>query len=196
MVLANDSAIHTLTASDLQHHADLVKHLSDDQKRALSKAYPDFKVLKLCPGNFSGADTNEFVLGIWKPVASKDWWKREVHRVGLIWAGETWKVHNIDDELEKDEDVSHSFPMNWSYYFGHAGFSAAMECGIDTTFKNEPNLTLDLGDKPLFDLAKQGLKNHKIVCFATSDVYNNWDCVVYSAKDGRFKLWYQQAHAD
>jgi hypothetical protein len=71
-----------------------------------------------------------------------------------------------------------------------------MKCGLGSGIEGDPNLTYNLGDKPFFDLKEKGLSNNKLVCFATDDVYNNWDCVVYSPKDGRFRLWFQQAHAD
>ena len=71
-----------------------------------------------------------------------------------------------------------------------------MKCGRASGIEGDPDPTYSLGDKPLFDLEEAGLSNNKRVCFATHDVYNNWDCVVYSPKDGRFRLWFQQAHSD
>ena len=59
---------------------------------------------------------------------------------------------------------------------------------------NAKESLLELYD--FFNLKEKGLAKNKLVCFATDDVYNNWDCAVYSPKDGRFLLWFQQAHAD
>ena len=173
-----------------------MQQLSVEQIAALNGAYPGFRVLKLCSGRFSGGNRDELVLGLWKPVESKQWWKREVHRTALIWTPKGWEVHVIDDEIEKDEKLSRSFPMNWAFSLTSAGFAADMKCGIDGEFSERSQLTHLLGDKPFFDLDKEGLNKNKIVCFATSDTYNNWDCLVFSAKDRRFRLWYQQAHAD
>lgn len=177
-------------------HSNLVKQLSGDQVEALSKIYPDFRILAVCAGTFSGADRNELVLGVWKPVETKQKWKSEVHRVGLIWNRAAWEVHIIDDEIEKDKALSRSYPMNWEYSLDDNGFVAGTKCGIETEFRKDSDLTFALGDRPFFNRKKLGLGKNKVVCFATSDVYNNWDCVIYSPKEGRFRLWYQQAHAD
>ncbi len=86
--------------------------------------------------------------------------------------------------------------MHWQYAFSDNGFSGEMKCGIDSEFRGNSDLTHALGDVPFFDRKEKGLQNNKPVCYATSDVYNNWDCVVYSPADKRFLLWFQQAHAD
>ncbi len=193
---ADAGAPRELAPADEQHHRALMQQLSVEQIAALNAAYPGFRVLKLCSGRFSGGNRDELVLGLWKPVESKQWWKREVHRAALIWTPKGWEVHVIDDEIEKDEKLSRSFPMNWAFSLTSAGFAADMKCGIDGEFSEHSQLTHLLGDKPFFDLDKEGLNKNKVVCFATSDTYNNWDCLVFSAKDRRFRLWYQQAHAD
>ncbi len=193
---AEDSAPRVLTSTDQDNHFKFIKRLSSEQVKVLSSVYPDFRILKLCFGNFSNTKQEEMVLGIWKPVESKDWWKREVHRIGLIWNENRWEVHVIDDEIEKDKKISRSFPMGWQYTFDNKGFTGEVKCGVESEFGKDSDLTYALGDKPFFDLKKNGLQGNKIVCFATSDVYNNWDCIVYSPKAGRFRLWFQQAHAD
>ena len=193
---AEGKASPTLAPVDQDNHIDFLKQMTAGQVTALSAVYPDFRVLKLCSGRFSGADRDELVLGVWKPQASDKWWKHEVHRVGLIWKEERWEVHVIDDEIEKDEALSRSFPMKWQYAFAPSGFSGEMRCGLPSGIEGDPDLTYRLGDRPFFDLGKKRLSNNKVVCFATDDVYNNWDCVVYSPEDGRFRLWFQQAHAD
>ncbi len=187
---------HTLTSKDQENHTHLVKQMSPDQIKALSRTYPDFRILKLCSGRFSGGDRDELVLGIWIPLKSKGGSRREVFRIGMIWNQDRWETHVIDDEIKKDGNISRSFPMEWQYTFNDKGFSGNMKCGIDSEFRGNSDLSYALGDKPFFDLNKEGLRNNKPVCFATSDVYNNWDCVVYSPKDKRFRLWFQQAHAD
>jgi hypothetical protein len=191
-----DSVQNTLTAADQRNHLDLLKRMSMSQVRAVSGAYPDFRILELCSGRFSGVPTDELVLGIWKPQDSEDRWKREVHRVGLIRSSNEWEVHVIDDEIEKDEDKSQSYPMKWQYTLDANGFSGEVKCGIDPEFKGDSDLTYALGGRPFFDLKEEGLLGNEPVCFATDDVYNNWDCVVYSPRDRRFRLWFQQARAD
>ena len=194
--IADVGAPRELAPADEQNHKLLMQQLSVEQIAALNAPYPGFRVLKLCSGRFSGANRDELVLGLWKPVDSKQWWKREVHRAGLIWTPKGWEVHIIDDEIEKDKNLSRSFPMNWAFSLTSTGFAADMKCGIDGESSEHSQLTQSLGDKPFFNLDKEGLKTNKVVCFATSDTYNNWDCLVFSTKDRRFRLWYQQAHAD
>jgi hypothetical protein len=177
-------------------HQTLAKQLSAEQAAALDKVYPGFRLVSLCPGHFSGNDKDELVLGVWKPVESDNQNERDVHRVGLLWNNGAWDVHIIDDEIMNDEDLSHSFPMHWQYSLSDQGFNGDMKCGIESEFGEDSDLTYVLGDKPFFDLKKAGLETNKVVCFATDDVYNNWDCLVYSPKESRFKLWFQQAHAD
>jgi len=187
---------HTLTSKDQENHTNLVKQMSSDQIKVLSRTYPNFRILKLCSGRFSDGDRDELVLGIWIPLKSKESGKREVLRIGMIWNQDRWEAHLIDDEIKKDDKISNSFPMEWQYTFNDKGFSGDMKCGIESEFRDNSDLSYSLGDKPFFDLNEEGLRNSKPVCFATSDVYNNWDCVVYSPKDKRFRLWFQQAHAD
>ena len=194
--MAQEVSPRVLAPIDEENHARLMRELSSDQIEALSGIYPDFRILRLCSRHFSGVDRDELVLGIWKPVESKDRWKREVHRVGLIWTAGTWEAHVMDDEIEEDENMGRAFPMRWHYTIREDGFFGEWKCGIESEFKEGSDLTHALGDQPFFDLEKEGLTDNTPVCFATDDVYNNWDCVVYSPKDGRFRLWYQQAHAD
>lgn len=177
-------------------HQQYIKYLSKEQKSILDSSYPDFQLVAVCPGNFSGDTQNELVIGIWTPVESGKRQLQEIHRVGLVYHELSWSIHSIDDELEKDRELSNSYPMRWDYKLNDETFVADMKCGINSEFSKDSDLTYSLGDKPFFSLQKTGLSKNKIACFATSDVYNNWDCVVYDPKEQRFKLWYQQAHAD
>ena len=112
---ADEGTLHALTPADQKNHAVFMRQLSTEQINAVTRIYPDFRILTLCKGRFSGAQRNELVLGIWKPQASKSRWKREVHRVGLIWSAKAWHVRVIDDEMEQDSNISRSFPMQWQY---------------------------------------------------------------------------------
>ncbi len=180
----------SLTESDLKNHRTFLQRLSPSQQQALAKVYPDFKILKLCAGRYTGSNQEEFVMGIWQPAVSRDPWKHAVHRVGLIRQRNAWVVHIIDNEIEKDMAISRSSPMDWAYELTDKGFVAGMKCHV--------NLAKDpqLNTKPFFSLRSKGLQNNKTVCFASSDVYNNWDCLVFSPKDDRFRLWMQQVYAD
>lgn len=186
---------HVWGKAEQKKHVELVKQLSADQIKAVSKIYPDFKVVAVCPGNFSGSGKEELVIGVWKFVESEDPWNRGIHRLGLIWNKNSWDVHNIDDELEKDDEISDAHPMLWQYEFNETGFVGDWRCGVESEFKGDSVLSMD-GNKPKFDAKKMGLEKNKPVCFASSDTYNNWDCVVYSPRDGRFRLWFQQVYAD
>lgn len=181
-----------------KRHRELIPQLTADQQKALAKVYPGFRLVSVCPGNFSGqgsgAGVAEKVLGVWKPLPTSQAWKSPVHRVGLIWGQGHWEVHLIDEEIEKDASLSHSFPMKWQYQLDAKGFAGPTKCGVRSEFRPGSDLTGQ--DKPFFDLKQQGLARNQVICFATDDVYNNWDCLVYSPKDKRFRLWYQQVHAD
>jgi hypothetical protein len=174
-------------------HQRLSTQISPEQAKVLAVLYPDFRVLALCGGQGRGADHRDLVLVVWKPIESSDWWKREVHRIALIWETSGWVAHVIDDELERDKSLSLAWPMSWHYTLDEWGFTADMRCAVE--LGRDP----DIGQpafKPLFDRERDSLQVHPLVCFPTDNVYNNWDCVVYSPKDGRVRLWHQQVHAD
>lgn len=183
---------HVLTPTDQARHAAFLHHLSPGQSAALARRYPDFRILAACPGGFSGAAReDERVLGLWSPLAPPAGGS-EVHRVALIAHGQTWAVHDLDEEGRRDDP----YLQPWQYAFRANGFVGPMKCGIVGEFTAGSDLTDVLGDKPRFDLKGLRLANPKPVCFATDDVYNNWDCFVYDPAAGRFRLWYRQAHAD
>jgi hypothetical protein len=188
--------IETLSTVLEQRHLDRLQQLSTDQIAALNQVYPGFRILTSCAGRFSRRGANELVLGIWKPVLSDPPGTRAIQRVGLIRSQQGWQVHSIDDELEQDQALSRSFPMYWQYSLSDSVFIGQMKCGIKSEFGQNSDLKYGNGNRPLFNLKKAGLQNNKVVCFSTSDVYNNWDCLVYSPKDRRFRLWYQQVYAD
>jgi hypothetical protein len=186
----------TLSTVLEQGHRDRLQQLSTAQIAALNQVYPGFRILTSCAGRFSRRGANELVLGIWTPVSSDRPGTRAVHRVGLIRSQQGWQVHIIDDEIEKDKALSRSFPMHWQYSLSDTEFTGPLKCGIESEFDQTSDLKYGNGNHPLFDLKKAGLQKHKVVCFATNDVYNNWDCLVYSPKAHRFRLWYQQVYAD
>lgn len=172
-------------------HARLAPQLTPDQAAAIAAAYPDFRLVALCRGRFSGA-ADELVAGIWKPLGSAPPSRRIVHRVGLVRERTGWILHAIDDELERDAGVTHSYPFTWDVRVDANAVEARMTCGV------EPGQDRDIDGhgQRFFDRRRAGLERRTPVCFATSDVYNNWDCVLYSPADQRFRLWYQQARAD
>lgn len=169
------------------------KRLLPEQARVLAEDYPDFQVVDLCSGHFSGADAHELVLAVLSSARKGSRIKWNVHRIGLIRDRSKWVVHNIDKELQLDADISRSLPMHWTYALTNNDFASYFQCGLD--LKTDKQIGV-LGDKPFFDRTKLGLQENTVVCFGTSSTYNNWDCVIYSPKDDRFRLWFQQAHAD
>ncbi len=180
-------------------HLNLIKQLSNDQIKVLSSRYPDFRLLKTCSGNFSGGEKKELMLGLWhakesiKKELDEDDWTQDAQIVGLLWNGSQWISHDIDGEM--DEEKEH-YPNRWEYSMDSKGFHGDMNCGTELEYRKDSQLAFHYSDEPFFDLAQSRIQNHTIACFGTHDVYNNWDCVVYSPNEGRFKLWYQQAFAD
>lgn len=155
------------------------------QTALLESSYPGFTVFRSCTGRFGGLDSHDIVLGIHS--------KNGVHRVGMIWDGTKWVMHDIGAEILKDKDISYYGPIRWNYSVNgdsKEDFRCNFQLGKDDRIGGIE------GDEPFFDLKKFGLEKSTIVCFETDDTYNNWDCLVYSPKDERFKLWFQQAHAD
>lgn len=191
--LAADAGPRVLSPIEQARHAALLRQLSPAQTVALARAYPDFRILVACPGSFSGTGRDdERVLGLWSPPVHQPVGGDDVHRVALIAHGPQWSVHDIDEEGRLDQPNLQA----WQYAFLPSGFAGPIKCGIADEFSAASDLTYELGDRPFFDLKALNLSHNKPVCFATSDVYNNWDCFVYDPGAGRFRLWYQQAHAD
>jgi hypothetical protein len=160
----------------------LAARLSPEQQAVVEHAYPGARLVSACGGNFSGRSGQEQVLGLVGPEAAQ-----RLIRVGLVLAGDKWALHDIDQELLKDERFSHAFPLDWPLSrVGDTKCSARPARDRDLSNAGRP-----LG-RALFALPA-GRAN---ACFATSDEYNNWDCVAFSPAQGRFRLWYQQVFAD
>jgi hypothetical protein len=143
-------------------------------------AYPNAQVIFDCQGNFTGASDQEHVLGIQRPGAQPE-------RIGLVLDSGKWLFHDIEAELKADKLPPRRWPQRWEA--PPAGLAPL--CNIDPHRARDLNYhgTL-LGGKPFFRLPA----GHATACFATSEQYNNWDCVAYGT--GHFRLWYQQVFAD
>lgn len=165
-------------------HAAGTDSLLPNQYDRLKNRYSDEQVFRTCVGRFGGRSDRDVVVGVLS--------KGVAHRLALIWDGAEWELHDIDAELKLDQSLSHSWPMRWNYSVqgDPAGdFRCDFKLGKDARIGVE-------GDKPLFDRDSLVVKDDTAVCFETDKTYNNWDCVLYSPKDRRFRLWFQQAHAD
>jgi hypothetical protein len=144
-------------------------------------AYPGAEIIFDCEGNFSGASEHEHVLGIRRVGEAPS-------RVGLVLDSGKWLFHDIERELKAEKLPPRRWPDPWE----------APPSGATPKCNAKPTQDADLSDghgkalgyKPLFVL-RSGQAN---ACFATSQQYNNWDCVAY--RNGQFRLWYQQVFAD
>jgi hypothetical protein len=181
-----------IPASIENSHRQLVTQLSAEQTRVLSSLHPEFRVLSLCGGRFSNGDRDELVLGILTTQGARS----DVRRVGLLWRSAGWEVRDIDAELDRDKRVTRSYPLSWAFTLNEKGFVGGMKCGTQAALQKDPSLSHLRGEHTIFDLKQAGLARHAIACFASSDVYDNWDCAVFSRKDDRFRLWFQKARAD
>jgi len=188
------TAAPTLAGAVDARHARLVTQLAPAQRRALAAAHPGYRLIALCrPGGAAG----ELLVGLWKPVeAPRSHMETRVDPVGLIKTKAGWAVHGIEDEIADDARKTDASGVHWEYTFEKARLAVEMKCGAASEFGPDSSLTYVLGDKPLFDLKEKGLQMSRVTCLATDSVYNNWDCVVYSPSDGRYRLWFRQAHAD
>jgi hypothetical protein len=162
----------------------LAARLSPEQRALIERAYPGALLFSACSGNFSGRSGQEQVLGLVTPEATE---KHRVIRVGLVLAGDKWTLHDVDQELLQDERLSHSFPMDWP-------LSRASEYKCSASPARDRDLSY--AGKPLGGALFALPAGRANACFATSDEYNNWDCVAYSPSQRRFRLWYQQVFAD
>jgi hypothetical protein len=160
--------------------APFASRLLPQQKALLDRNYPGARIVAACSGNFSGQSGQEKVLAL--TLASHT--RASPARVGLVLEHGAWTLHDIDKELLGDSKLSRHFPLDWA--------------GTGTKCSAAPGRDPELGQdgKPLgrslFRLGA-GVAN---ACFATSEEYNNWDCVAFSPRERRFRLWYQQVFAD
>lgn len=172
--------------------------LSDPQRRAFDHDLPNSKVLSTCGGNFSGNSPDEMVLTLASASDTAKTKTVHVHRVGLTLSDNKWNVHSIDDELMKDASVSDSSHIEqWNHPADPEKYAQKVKCNVrlssDKLFSQNGK---PLG-RPLFFKAPASQKGLTAnTCFSTVAEYNNWDCVAYDPKHGRFRLWYQQVFAD
>lgn len=174
-----------LFSSDTQ--AASTDQLSPNQFDRVKSRYSDGRVFRTCVGRFGGLSERDAVVGVLS--------KGVAHRLALIWDGQEWELHDIDAELKLDHassDAIGTFPLRWNY---SVQGDPAEDFRCDLKLGQDRRIGVE-GDKPLFERDRLGVKDNTAVCFGTDNTYNNWDCVVYSPKDRRFRLWFRQAHAD
>jgi hypothetical protein len=175
-------------------HAALAPRLAPAQAQALAAHMPDYRVIALCRGNFSGAGDDEAVLALRHAAQREN--DFAAWRVGLLRQGAAWIVRDIEADLRPDSKISHSHPLQWRPDVAAAHFATDSKCGPDMR-RDADFVTASgrlAGGKPFFTRPAYRGAPAQSVCFATDDTYNNWDCLVYSGS--RFRLWYQQAGAD
>lgn len=177
-------------------HQQLLPSLTLEEQQLLRQQLRDYRLLANCPGNFSGQSTNERVIGVWLPSPSG----ASVKRYALWRKDGSLQLHDIDAELEATRRLDNVYPYPW-LFDPHAPEDeryADTLCGVDDQFDDQSDtdyLTYLLGDRPLFDRQKAAADG-QVVCWSTDDVYNNWDCILFDRQQQRFRLWFQQAHAD
>lgn len=187
-------AVFTLCASA---SASEIGRLDAPQRQALQRAFPDAKILSACMGNYSGNSPRELVLALASASGAAD---PAISRVGMTLSNHQWTVHRIDHEMMKDAAVSdHSHIEQWIDPSEQEPEKLALKvkCDVnlhaDKTFSHNGKL---LG-RPLFFQAHAVPKGFAAnACFPSDTHYNNWDCIAYDPKAGRFRLWYQQVFAD
>jgi hypothetical protein len=164
--------------------------LSTSQMDLIRTTFPNHVIQVTCEGNFTGNSEKEIVVAL---RAKGDQTSGKDIRAAIVDEGNKPILHNIDEELTKDSKVSSSAPLNWI-----GATNGTVKCGAnpgaDPQMSDHGKL---LGHPPFFKLpVLKGVEHASAVCFATSNEYNNWDCVAYDRKQRRFRLWYQQSFAD
>ncbi len=182
--------------AELQHlHQGILKTLSAEQAMAITTQKPSLLVVTSCVVHVNDASKEERIFGAVLPNAESQL-ANQLTPVGLVWEHGKWVLHFINSDIAKDKWGRDR--ITWDYKTSGGVVSAAIKCGTD------PYQDADISDgkghmhldKVKFALGKEPAKAKPAVCFGTDSTYNNWDCVLFSRKDNRFRLWYRQAMAD
>ena len=72
---ADEGTLHAFTPADQKNHAVFMHQLSVDQINAVARIYPDFRILTLCKGRFSGTQRNEFRASTRYPIQFDTWYR-------------------------------------------------------------------------------------------------------------------------
>lgn len=154
--------------------------LDAEQLSLFKTAYPGAEIVFDCQGNFSGGSSHEHVLGIVRSGQAPV-------RVGLTRDGGMWRFHDVERELKSDKLPARHYPYEWEAPPSGAAPKCNVQPAREAELSDQGNV---LGGRPLFALRPDRAN----ACFATSQQYNNWDCIAY--RNGQFRLWYQQVFAD
>ncbi|UGQ45590.1 hypothetical protein [Massilia endophytica] len=153
---------------------------ADPAGEALAAAYPGARVLARCEAAFGTAGVQELAAVV-KDAAGA------VRRVAVLRTPGGWEPHDLDREILRDARLSRQ-GSDWN------------RSGGTDAFKCNPALP---GDKDLSDKGRMLDRppffqrgSRAVVCFGTSDTYNNWDCLAFRPEQNSFRLWYQQVFAD
>ena len=179
-----------ITVSDAVASADLVS-LSAEQKAQIMKFRPASQIISSCP-DAAAPDPQNRLIGLLLP--EKGFWARNLEPAALLKKTQGWAVRSVNSDIAKDPWGAD--PIPWNFSVQKDAVRADIKCRPD--IRNDPDLTDQkghlIGKPPFFKMNPADLAS--LVCFGTSDAYNSWACVVYSSKEGRYRLWYRQEMAD
>lgn len=173
--------------------------IPDEINSIITDNLPEQKVFEACaipsgdkthPHWFVGLVASEAVQK--KAVLSNN--TLAIDRIGVVWLDGKYHFQNIDADISKDlKKASFQTWVADTQQTGRYYEDFVTKCGLNN--KNSKNLSFK-DFKPYFSLSSLHLTQKDVVCHTTSDVYGNWDCLVFHPKKKRFVYWFQQLYAD
>jgi len=162
----------------------LRQELTPSERAALDAAYPLATLVDSCHGSFSGRSVSERILVLVTGASAPGGQAQpRVERVGLVHDGKSVAAKSLE-QTDRRRD--------WQYAFNGRRFAGVFRCRVKPG-KDED--VLDPGARARIHPTAEGIRGDA-VCFATSAVYNNWDCFLYHPAKRQFLLWFEQAFAD
>lgn len=186
----------------LDIHNKLIQKINKEQQ-SFFQTNPDYELLSTAKGSLFQENSNDFVFIVYD--------KKNLKISILLYNGTT----NTYAELYKDIKVVNGLKnADCNFYsFGTLDYQFANEFLVsneeylakstESYLEYKPVKITDISKDQDFILkdgcfAKNASKTNlaNTLCFATSAVYNNWDCLRYNKTNNTFLIFYGQAFAD
>jgi hypothetical protein len=174
-------------------HQIYLKTLSKEQFAAIAAFQPGAMIASACQAGSGQTPSAPRILGL-LATGKNSPVRADIQPVALFQEKNRWTVRSINSDIAKDA-WGHD-PIDWAYSIKGTKLDVGLKCAVNPY--TDPDLSDGHGklldNKPFFPLSTGATGS--LTCFGTSDTYNNWDCVSFSAKLGRFRLWYRKVRND